>query len=497
MTDNDMRAYIFRRLRASAAFAATAPRLARRLVKAALETFGSSAAGSSAARVQAVLLARAIARETRGELLEAVLKGSFRAHAAVARASGSSPAAAAELDFMRAAVVELFADDGTASYPIAFNFVRAIAVSLRDATHVHAAGPKGGRKEKSRGSSGQAGPLAVTKASKAVRKDATRDVLGWQTIASLELFVDVCAAAPEHPDLRLLAYPVSQLLFGVARLRPSPSYFPLRLRCARALQRLGAAVGAHVPVASLLLEILAWPDLTRRAPRQGGRKGEGDAPDPNRALRASASALTDPAWREELALSSVDALSAWLAAAGRHVAFPELARLPITSLRRFARGQVPEQVRRAARTLADGAERNATWVAQARERADFAPRDAERVAAFLKDVAGQSPIERVDAVLRERATRRAAQRRQDEVVLLGDDDVAEPEDQAAVLPDPEEAKEAARRRAREAREPKAKAPKAEQVEDEESEDEDEGNPDAEDVVGAFELSDSDDDEDDE
>lgn len=47
-----------------------------------------------------------------------------------------------------------------------------------------------------------------------------------------------------------------QLLLGVARLVPAPAHFPLRLRCARALNRLGEATRTFIPVAPVLLEVL-------------------------------------------------------------------------------------------------------------------------------------------------------------------------------------------------------------------------------------------------
>ncbi len=42
----------------------------------------------------------------------------------------------------------------------------------------------------------------------------------------------------------------------MARLVPAPAYFPLRLRCARALNRLGEATRTFIPVAPVLLEVL-------------------------------------------------------------------------------------------------------------------------------------------------------------------------------------------------------------------------------------------------
>ena len=57
-------------------------------------------------------------------------------------------------------------------------------------------------------------------------------------------------------ELRPLVYPLTQVLLGTVRLVPTPRYFPLRLRCIRALLGLGKAVGQFIPLSPLLLEML-------------------------------------------------------------------------------------------------------------------------------------------------------------------------------------------------------------------------------------------------
>lgn len=57
-------------------------------------------------------------------------------------------------------------------------------------------------------------------------------------------------------ELRPLVYPLTQVLIGAVRLVPTPRYFPLRLRCIRALLALGKAVHQFIPLSPLLLEML-------------------------------------------------------------------------------------------------------------------------------------------------------------------------------------------------------------------------------------------------
>lgn len=55
-------------------------------------------------------------------------------------------------------------------------------------------------------------------------------------------------------------------------------------------------------------------------------------------------------------------------------AFPELAHLPLRALRRFQKATPVNKFRKAAAALVAAAERNAAWVAQKRDGADFSPK---------------------------------------------------------------------------------------------------------------------------
>lgn len=67
--------------------------------------------------------------------------------------------------------------------------------------------------------------------------EAYKAVYCWRTVNCLELWSRVLGAHSDKPELRPLVYPAVQLLMGAARLVPTPRYFPLRLRLARALNR--------------------------------------------------------------------------------------------------------------------------------------------------------------------------------------------------------------------------------------------------------------------
>lgn len=84
----------------------------------------------------------------------------------------------------------------------------------------------------------------------------------------LELWTGAICAYSSEADFQPLAYPLTQIISGVARLVPTARYFPLRLRCARMLNRIAASSGTFIPVSLLLLDMLEMKELNR--PPTGG-----------------------------------------------------------------------------------------------------------------------------------------------------------------------------------------------------------------------------------
>ncbi len=128
-------------------------------------------------------------------------------------------------------------------------------------------------------------------------KDSYREVYCWQTINCLELWAKVLASNADQQPLRPLVYPVIQLLLGTARLVPTPTYLPLRVRCIRAVNRLAAAMQVYVPVGALCVEVLTWSQLGK--PARGGGSGR-ECPDLLLQLRVSKGNLESTALQQEV-----------------------------------------------------------------------------------------------------------------------------------------------------------------------------------------------------
>ncbi|GFR47619.1 hypothetical protein Agub_g9358, partial [Astrephomene gubernaculifera] len=199
ITDPPLLAFTLRRLRSSVSLLAPFPRLRDKFLRAALGIFGS---GEVAPRLQAFLAIRALAVSLPQPALDSCLKGAYRIF--VANSKFVSAASAPHIAFMSTCLVELWGLDMAASYQHAFTAVRQLAQLMRTALTSKTA-------------------------------DAYKAVYCWQTVNCLELWARVLGAHAERPELRPLVYPVAQLLLGAARLVPTPRYFPLRIRLARAL----------------------------------------------------------------------------------------------------------------------------------------------------------------------------------------------------------------------------------------------------------------------
>lgn len=102
-------------------------------------------------------------------------------------------------------------------------------------------------------------------------QEAYLKVYDWQFINCLELWTNVICTYNSDADIHHLAYPLTQIIFGVARLVPTARYLPIRLQCARMLNRIGFSTSMFLPVSALLLDVLEFKELSE--PPVGPGKG--------------------------------------------------------------------------------------------------------------------------------------------------------------------------------------------------------------------------------
>lgn len=366
MTDSGMISFTLRRLKFSSIFLAAFPSLLRKYVKVALHFWGT---GGGALPVVSFLFLRDLCIRLGSDCFDECFKGIYKAY--VLNCQFINAVKLQHIQFLQNCVIELFGVDIPTAYQHAFVFIRQLAMILREALNTKT-------------------------------KEAFRKVYEWKFMNCLELWTGAICAYSTEADFKLLAFPLTQIISGVARLVPTARYFSLRLRCARMLNRIAASTGNFIPVSILLLDMLEMKELNR--PPTGG---VGKAVDLRTVLKVSKPTIKTRAFQEACVYSVIDELAEHLAQWSYSVAFFELSFIPAVRLRNFCKSTKVDRFRKAMRQLIRQVEANSAFTNQKRMSISFTPNDAA-VDSFLQDekAAGASPLSQYVLTLRERAKQR-------------------------------------------------------------------------------------------
>ncbi|KAG8635082.1 hypothetical protein MANES_17G118000v8 [Manihot esculenta] len=366
MTDADMISFTIRRLKYSAVLLAAFPNLLRKYIKVVLHFWGT---GGGALPVVCFLFLRDLCIRIGSDCIDECFKGIYKAY--VLNCQFINAAKLQHIQFLRNCVVELLGVDLPSAYQHAFVFIRQLVMILRDAITMKT-------------------------------KESFRKVYEWKFINCLELWTGAICAYSSEVDFRPLAYPLTQIISGVARLVPTARYFPLRLRCVRMLNRIAASAGTFIPVSTLLLDMLEMKELNRRP-----TGGVGKAVDLRTVLKVSKPTLKTRAYQEACVFSVIEELAEHLAQWSYSVAFFELSFVPAVRLRNFCKSTKIERFRKEIRQLLCQVEANSKFTNEKRILINFLPNDPAATA-FLEDEkkSGASPLSRYAATLRQRAQQR-------------------------------------------------------------------------------------------
>ncbi|KAL6495656.1 hypothetical protein OROGR_030219 [Orobanche gracilis] len=301
------------------------------------------------------------------------------------------------IQFLGTCFTELLGVDTASAYQHAFVYIRQLAMILKQTLSCFMK-----KKTKNNGSdepSGSKKDKWKEAPSSSKKKETYRKVYQWKYINSLELWTGVVCAYSLEADLKPLAYPLTQIITGVARLLPSACYSPLRLRCVRMLNRISASTGTFIPISLMLLDMLDMKELHR--PPTGG---VGKAVDLFSILKVSKSTLKSRAFQEACVLSVVEELAEHLAQWSCSIAFLELSFVPSVRLRNFCKSTKVDRFRKEMRHLIRQIESNSDFINKKRTRISFLPNDPA-ADSFLEDEkkSGSSPLSQYVATLRKRA----------------------------------------------------------------------------------------------
>ncbi|KAL5835539.1 hypothetical protein ACOSQ3_015094 [Xanthoceras sorbifolium] len=366
MTDTEMVSFTLRRLKFSSVFLAAFPSLLRKYIKVILHFWGT---GGGALPVVSFLFLRDLCIRLGSDCLDDCFKGIYKAY--ILNCHFINAVKLQHIQFLSNCVVELLGVDLPTAYQHAFVFIRQLAMILRDAFNVKT-------------------------------KEAFRKVYEWKFINCLELWTGAICAYGSEPDFRPLAYPLTQIISGVARLVPTARYFPLRLRCVRMLNRIAASTKTFIPVSMLLLDMLEMKELNR--PPTGG---VGKAVDLRTVLKVGKLTVKTRAFQEACVYSVVEELAEHLAQWSYSVAFFELSFIPAVRLRSFCKSTKAERFRKEMRHLVRQIEANSEFTNEKRKSITFQPNDPA-ASLFLEDEkkSGASPLSLYVSSLRQRAQQR-------------------------------------------------------------------------------------------
>ncbi|PIN24746.1 putative protein involved in nuclear export of pre-ribosome [Handroanthus impetiginosus] len=395
MTDNEMIAFMLRRLKYSSIFFAAFPALLRKYIKVALHFWGT---GSSALPVVSFLFLRDSSIRLGSDCLDDCIRGMYKAYVLNCHFVNSTKLQ--HIQFLSNCLTELLRVDIPLAYQHAFVYIRQLAMVLKEALSCPTKKKKTKTKGKDEPSSSKKEKGREAPSSSA-KKETFRKVYQWKYINCLELWTGVVCAYSSEADLRPLAYPLTQIITGVTRLVPSACYFPLRLRCVRMLNRISASTGTFIPVSLLLLDILDMKEL--RIPPTG----VGKAIDMFSVLKVSKSTLKTRAFQEACIFSVVEELIEHLAHWSYSIAFSELSFVPSVRLRNFCKSTKVERFRREVRHLIHQIEANSNFINKRRATILLSPNDPA-AESFLEDEKklGTSPLSQYAATLRQRAQER-------------------------------------------------------------------------------------------
>ncbi|KAG0472810.1 hypothetical protein HPP92_014667 [Vanilla planifolia] len=387
MTDEQMISFTLKRIKASAVFLVAFPSLLRKYIRVLLHTWGT---GTGALPVVSFLFLRDLCVRLGSDCLDSCLKGVYKAYVMNCKLPKHINRSKLKyINFLGNCVSELCGLDPISAYQHAFVSIRQLAMLLNRA--ITERGPK-----------------------KTYQK-----VYNWQFLYCLELWTKVICDHNSETDFGPLAYPLTQILLGMATLVPTARFFPLRLRCIRMLNRLARATGAFIPVSTILLDMLDMKELSRRP-----TGGVGKAVDMQEVKQLDKVTLKTRTFQEECLYSVVEELAEHLSHWSNSIAFFELSFIPLVRLQKFCKSTKSNRFRREIKELIRQLEANCEYTNSRRAGIRFSPSDPAALS-FLQaeEDSKNSPLLQFVANLRLKGQQRDGSMVESRVVVGADSSV--------------------------------------------------------------------------
>lgn len=303
-------------------------------------------------------------KEFKKAMLETVLKSTYSTFVKNSRKTNMRTMPL--INFQKNSAAELFAIDEMLSYQVGFEYIRQLAIHLRNTINA-----------------------TTKKTSKSNPAEAYKIVYNWQFCHSLDFWSRVLSFScnPEkeqghNSPLRELIFPLVQVTIGTTRLIPTAQFFPLRFYLIRSLMRLSQNTGVYIPIFPILSEILSATAFTK-VPK---KKENIEAFDFDHNIKCTQAYLGTRVYQEGLASQFVDILGEFFSLHCKSVSFPELATPAVIILRRYVKNSKNVKFNKQLSNVIEKIQQNSKFIENKRSEIDFSPNNKTEVNRFLNEI---------------------------------------------------------------------------------------------------------------
>lgn len=303
-------------------------------------------------------------KEFKKAMLETVLKATYSTFVKNSRKTNMRTMPL--INFQKNSAAELFAIDEMLSYQVGFEYIRQLAIHLRNTINA-----------------------TTKKTSKSNPAEAYKIVYNWQFCHSLDFWSRVLSFScnPEKEQghaspLRELIFPLVQVTIGATRLIPTAQFFPLRFYLIRSLMRLSQNTGVYIPIFPILSEILSSTAFTKVSKK----KENLEAFDFDHNIKCTQAYLGTRVYQEGLAAQFVDILGEFFSLHCKSVSFPELATPAVIILRRYVKNSKNVKFNKQLSNVIEKIQQNSKFIEDKRAEIDFSPSNKTEVNRFLNEI---------------------------------------------------------------------------------------------------------------
>ncbi|KYQ96862.1 hypothetical protein DLAC_04169 [Tieghemostelium lacteum] len=350
-------------------------------------------------RVMAFLCIRKLAIFTPYPFIESCLKGVYLNF--VRNAKFINTVTLPIVNFMCNCVVEIFGIDFASSYKLAFQFIRQLAIHLRNT-------------------------LNNTK-----DKQSVQNIYNWQFINSIRAWVEVISAYPKQEFLQLLIYPISQILVGVIGLIPSAKFYPLRFTCVRLLNKLAETNQVFINTIPYLLETLEAHAIGKQY---------GSRPTGSRtkflnfytALSVNPAQMKTKEFQDGIANQFMELIVENLNSHCCSIGYPELCTPLLLHLQKYLKSHQKAQTKLITdiQELVEAIKKSSKMVKDQRDKVNFSPKDTKQVREFserLREQLKSNPMNQLFVTIKARSKRIQKTLIESDKVYNYEDDEEEPQ----------------------------------------------------------------------